>query len=100
MLGGIVLAAVGLAGCGGSCPRACEKLMDTCGLDLGTYTQAQCEAECTAIEDEYNTYDYLATHAEVFQEELDCIDDATCEELLDPDAPACYAEYDGLYVFY
>jgi hypothetical protein len=79
-----------LSGCQDDCKAACKKIIVECEAGIPSYNTTQCEEDCTSVRDYYETYDYLATDLAAFEEQLNCIQDASCEELLDPDAPACY----------
>ncbi len=84
-------------GCQADCESACDKLILDCGAGIPSYNATQCAEDCKAVQSYYEAYPYLEDELEAFQEELQCIQKADCEALLDPDDPACYN--DQLFVF-
>ncbi len=103
-MGGVAVLLACLAGglvasaCQADCESACDKLILECGAGIPSYNATQCAEDCKAVQTYYETYPYLEDELESFQEELQCIQKADCEALLDPEDPACYNE--ALYVFH
>ena len=77
-------------GCRPDCESACDKIIVECAAGIPSYNSMQCEADCVAVQEQYEAYDYYEDELEDFNEQLGCIMDASCVELMDPEAPACY----------
>jgi len=97
----IALALFGLllGGCDASCTDACKKLIDECEAGIPSYNVTQCETDCNGIQDEYESEVYLEEEAVAFQEQLNCIQKASCDDLLEGEESSCYQEATGLYIF-
>jgi hypothetical protein len=78
--------------CEATCEDACQKLIDDCEAGIPSYSVKQCSDDCNAVETSYEAYDYLQPQLEALQNQLNCIDDSSCEDITNPDAPACYDE--------
>lgn len=89
-----------LVGCDATCEQACDKLIRTCEAGIPSYNAETCQAECELVQTEYKAQDYLEPELSALQTELNCIQGASCEALLNTDAPACLtAETARLSIF-
>lgn len=84
-------------GCQATCDSACTKIIETCEGGIPSYSTAQCALDCNAVQTQYEAHDYLQPQLDAFQAQLNCIRDADCADLTDPESPACYD--DQLFVF-
>lgn len=87
-------------GCQATCEDACRKIIKECEAGIPSYNREQCVADCELVQDEYKAHDYLETQSDAFKAELECIQNASCDELLNPDAEnSCYRQAQSLYIF-
>lgn len=76
--------------CQNTCETACNKLINDCSAQFPSYNTKTCQDECTVIQDEYKSQDYLEPELTAFQTQLDCIAESSCDALLNPTSPACF----------
>lgn len=86
----VLLGSLTLPACQNTCEKACSKLINDCQAQFPSYNAKTCEEECTVIQEEYKSHDYLEPEQTAFQTQLDCIAESECSALLDPNAPACF----------
>ena len=88
----LLLLPIGLTsvGCESTCEQACRHLVRDCDAGPEGYGVDQCAGECQ-VQMELLVED--SAESDAYQEQLNCIDGATCEELTDTEDPeygACY----------
>ncbi len=89
-----------LYGCQATCQDACRKIIVECEAGIPSYNVTQCAADCSLVQTEYDAHDYLEPQQESFSAQLECIQSASCDEILTPDASgSCYQQFKQLYVF-
>lgn len=93
----LFLVIINSTACKNTCEDACSKLIETCSAKIPSYSVKQCTDDCSAVQLNYESYDYLEPQLIAFQEQLDCIVDSSCEDLLDTNNPPCYD--DELFAF-
>lgn len=81
--------------CDTTCEQACNKLIKDCGAGFPSYNAETCQEECELVQKEYGSYDYLVSEKDAFQRQLDCLGESSCEDILNPNQPACYNVQEG-----